>query len=118
VGSLVSRVLVAQGHIPPPDPKASGIFAMADPGRIRGLVVGAGFAEPEIEEVSFRWTFADHDDYWRFLTEVAGAIASVLRTLPPEVQVQVREQVHEAAEPFRLGEGYDLPAVCLNVLTR
>jgi hypothetical protein len=36
---------------------------MADPGRIRELVVGAGFAEPEIEEVSFRWTFADQDDY-------------------------------------------------------
>ncbi len=90
---------------------------MADPGRIRELVVGAGFAEPEIEEVSFRWTFADRDDYWRFHTEVAGAISSVLQTLPPEVQAQVREQVHEAAEPFRSGEGYDFPAVCLNVVT-
>ncbi|MCA1703977.1 MAG: methyltransferase domain-containing protein [Actinobacteria bacterium] len=116
--SLVGRVLVTQGHIPPPDPKAPGIFAMADPGRIRELVVGAGFAEPEIEEVSFRWTFADRDDYWRFLTEVAGAISSVLQTLPPEVQAQLREQVHEAAEPFRSGEGYDFPAVCLNTVTR
>jgi ubiquinone/menaquinone biosynthesis C-methylase UbiE len=116
--SLVGRVLVTQGHIPPPDPEAPSIFAMADPGRIRGLVVGAGFAEPEIEEFSFSWTFADYDDYWRFLTEVAGAIASVLQSLPPEVQAQAREQVHEAAEPFRSGEGYDLPAVCLNVVTR
>jgi SAM-dependent methyltransferase len=116
--SLVGRVLVTQGHIPPPDPEAPGIFAMADPGRIRELVMGAGFAEPEIEEIPLRWTFTDQDDYWRFITELAGAIASVLRTLPPEVQAQVREQVHEAAEPFRSGEGYDLPAVSLNVLTR
>jgi len=116
--SLVGRVLVTQGHIPPPDPEAPSIFAMADPGRIRGLIVGAGFAEPEIEEVSFIWTFAEYDDYWRFLTEVAGAIASVLQSLPLEVQAQAREQVHEAAEPFRSGEGYDLPAVCLNVVTR
>jgi ubiquinone/menaquinone biosynthesis C-methylase UbiE len=116
--SLVGRVLMTQGHIPPPDPEAPGIFAMADPGRSRELVVGAGFAEPEIEEVSFSWTFVDQDDYWRFLTEVAGAIAAVLQALPPEVQAQVREQVHEAAEPFRSGEGYDLPAVCLNVVTR
>jgi SAM-dependent methyltransferase len=92
--SLVARVLVTQGHIPPPDPEAPGIFAMADPGRIRELVVGAGFAEPEIEEVSFRWTFADQDDYWRLLTEVAGAISPVLRSLPPETQSAVREQVH------------------------
>ena len=116
--SLVGRVLLTQGHIPPPDLEAPGIFAMADPGRIRGLVVGAGFAEPEIEELSFRWTFADRDDYWRFLTETAGAISPVLQALPPAVQALVREQVHEAAEPFRSGGGYDFPAVCLNAVTR
>jgi SAM-dependent methyltransferase len=116
--SLVGRVLVAQGHIPPPDPEAPGIFAMSDPRRIRVLLVGAGFTGPEIEEVSFRWTFADRDDYWRFLTEAAGAISPVLQALPPAVQAQVRGQVHEAAEPFRSGEGYDFPAVCLNAVTR
>src|SRR5215212_2147177 len=63
--SLVGRVLVAQEHIPPPAPEAPGIFAMADPGRIRGLVVEAGFAEPTIEEVSSRWTFADQVAYCR-----------------------------------------------------
>jgi hypothetical protein len=68
----VGRILVEQGHIPPPDPEAPGIFAMADQGRIRELVMGAGFVEPEIEEVSFRWSFADQDTYWRFLTEAAG----------------------------------------------
>src|SRR5215213_25543 len=63
--SLASRVLVELGHIPPPDPEAPGAFVMADPGRIRELVVGAGFAEPEIEEVPFRWWFADQEAYWR-----------------------------------------------------
>jgi SAM-dependent methyltransferase len=116
--SLVGKVLVTQVHIPPPDPEAPGIFAMADPGRIRELVVGAGFAEPEIEEVSFRWIFADRDDYWRFLTEAAGAISPVLQALSPAVQAQVREQVHEAAESYRSGEGYDFRAVCLNAVTR
>jgi hypothetical protein len=36
---------------------------MEDPGRIRELVMGAGFAEPEIEEVSFSRTFDDQDAY-------------------------------------------------------
>jgi ubiquinone/menaquinone biosynthesis C-methylase UbiE len=113
VSSLVVEVLVRAGHIPPLDAEEP----MADPGSIRELVVGAGFAEPEIEEVSFRWVFADRDEYWRFLTEVAGPISSILRPLSPQVQAQVREQVHEAAEPFRTGEGYDFPTVCLNALT-
>jgi SAM-dependent methyltransferase len=115
--SLAGRVLESQGHIPPPDPEAPGAFVMADPGRIRQLVVGAGFAEPEIEEVSFRWPFAAQGDYWRFLTETAASVSSVLRSLLPEEQDTVREQVHEAARPFHSGEGYDFPAVCLNAVT-
>jgi len=90
---------------------------MANPGRIRRLVVEAGFAEPEIEEVLFRWGFANKDTYWRYLTETTASVSRVLRTLSPEAQNTVRERVHEAARPFYSGEGYDFPAVCLNVLT-
>lgn len=68
----VGRSLVAQGHVPPPSPEAPGIFAMADPARIRRLVTAEGFEEPEIEEKAFRWHFVDQDAYWRFLTDIAG----------------------------------------------
>jgi SAM-dependent methyltransferase len=115
--SLVGGVLESQGHIPPPDPKAPTAFAMADPGRIRVLVGGAGFAEPEIEEIAFRWPFADQDAYWRYLTETAASASPVLRALSPEAQKAVREQVQEAARPYQSGEGYDFPAVCLNSVT-
>ena len=90
---------------------------MADPGRIRKLVVEAGFAEPEIEEVPFRWRFADQDAYWRFLMETAASFSRVLRTLSPETLNTVRERVHEAVRPFYSNEGYDFPAVCLNAVT-
>jgi SAM-dependent methyltransferase len=115
--SLAGTVLVELGHIAPPDPEAPSAFAMADPGRIRELVVGVGFAEPEIEEVSFRLPFADRDAYWRYLTETSASSSPVLRSLPPEEQDKVREQIHEAAQPFQSGEGYDFPAVCLNAVT-
>ncbi len=115
--SLTGMVLVELGHMPPPDPEAPSAFAMADSGRIRELLVEAGFAAPEIEEVPFRWSFVDQDAYWRFLTETASSVAPVLRAVPSEVRVAIRERVHEAARPFRSGEGYDFPAVCLNVVT-
>ena len=115
--SLVGGVVESQGHIPPPDPGAPSAFAMADPERIRELVVGAGFAEPEIEEVTFRWPFADQDAYWRYVTETSASASPVLRSLAPEARNEVREQVHEAARPYRSGEGYDFPAVCLNAVT-
>jgi SAM-dependent methyltransferase len=116
--SLVGRVLESQGHIPPPEPGAPSAFAMADPVRIRELVVGAGFADPGVEEVSFRLSFADQEAYWRYLTQTSASAAPVLRSLPTAAQEAVREQVHEAAVPYHSGEGYDFPAVCLNVVTR
>jgi ubiquinone/menaquinone biosynthesis C-methylase UbiE len=115
--SLVGRVLESQGHIPPPEPGAPGAFAMADPGRIRELLIGAGFAEPEVEEISFRWSFADQEAYWRYLTETSASAAPVLRSLPTAAQEEIGKQVHEAAGPYHSGEGYDFPAVCLNVVT-
>ena len=115
--SLAGNVLVELGYTPPPDPQEPSAFFLADPERIRTLVMEAGFAEPEIEEVLFRWRFANQDAYWRYLTETAASVSRVLRTLSPGAQNTVRERVHEAARPFYSGGGYDLPAVCLNVLT-
>ena len=115
--SLVGTVLVELGHVAPPDPEAPGAFALADSGRLRELVVAAGFAEPEIEEVSFRLPFADRDAYWRYLIETSASSSPVLRSLPPEEQDRVREQIQEVARPFQSNEGYDFPAVCLNVVT-
>ena len=115
--SLAGAVLVELGHIPPPDPEAPGPFFLADTGRIREVVVGAGFAKPAIEEVSFRRQFVDQDAYWRFLIETSATTSPVLRSLPPEAQNTVRERVHEAARPFHSGEGYDFPGVCLNAVT-
>jgi SAM-dependent methyltransferase len=115
--SLVGGVLESRGHIPPPDPNAPSAFAMADVERIRELVGGAGFAEPEIEEVAFRWPFADQDTYWRYLSETAASASPVLRALSPEAQEAVRGRVQELARPYQSGEGYDFPAVCLNAVT-
>ena len=115
--SLVGRVLELQGHIPPPKPEAPGAFVMADPGHTRELVVRAGFAEPEIEEVSFRFSFVDQEAFWRYLTETSASASPVLQSLPTTAQEAIREQVHEAARPFHSGEGYAFPAVCLNVVT-
>jgi SAM-dependent methyltransferase len=116
--SLAGNVLVELGHTPPPDPQEPSAFFLADPERIRKLVEGAGFAEPEIEEVSFRWRFASRDTYWRYLTETAASASRILRSLSPEAQNTVRKRVHEAARPYYSGEGYDFPAVCLNILAR
>ena len=115
--SLVGPILVARGLMARPDPFAPGIFALADPARVRGLVTAAGFAEPEIEGVSTHRTFADFDAYWRYLNELAGAISPVLRGLAPEERAEVQEAVRVAAAPYASDRGYDFPGLCLNAVT-
>jgi SAM-dependent methyltransferase len=116
--SIVGRILVAEGHLTPPAPGSPGIFALSDPARVRELVTGAGFSPPEVAEVSIVWRFPTRDAYWWFLTEMAGAISPVLRGLAPQAQTHVRARFDDLAAPYRSGEGYALPGLCLNVAAR
>ena len=53
--------LVRAGHVPP-DPTAPGPFSLSDPERVRGLLMGAGFADVRTEEVTTHFTFPDVDE--------------------------------------------------------
>jgi ubiquinone/menaquinone biosynthesis C-methylase UbiE len=116
--SLVGRVLVAEKHTPPPVPGSPGIFALSDPERIHELLTGAGFASPDVAEIPLTWRFPSPGAYWWLLTEMAGAISPILRGLAPEAQAKVRTHLDEMAQPFKAGDGYAFPVLCLNVATR
>ena len=111
--ALPGRVLQERGHMPPPEAGAPGILALADTNRLRELLVGAGFSEPEIDPVNFTWRFADLDDYWAFLTQAAGALAMVIEQLDEADRRAVRTAVEERLGPYRRGDGIELPSVSL-----
>lgn len=117
--ALPAMTLVQRGHVPPPEPGAPGIFAMADPALIRSLATGAGFAEPEIEEIAFEFRYEDFDEVWAVLIEIAGPIARVLKSLPEEERQATREAIEEAMAPFRGEDGsYSTPALCWGAVAR
>jgi len=114
--TLPSRVLQERGHMPPLDAGAPGILALADRDRLRRLFAGAGFSDTQIEEVAFTWYFRDVDDYWEFLTKVAGAIAIVLGRVEDDELRHVREQIADRVASFVGAGGIELPAVSLVAL--
>lgn len=117
--ALPAKTLVDRGHLPPPEPGAPGIFAMADAARIRGLVTGAGFGEPELEELSFEFRYADTDDFWDVLVSLAGPLARVVKTLPEGELQATRDAIEQSVAQFRAGDGsYSIPAVCWGALAR
>ena len=117
--AIPAMTIVARGHMPPPEPGAPGIFAMADPALIRSLVTGAGFGEPQIEEISFDFRYADFDEFWDVLVRIAGPIARVLNSLPDDERQATRDAIEEAIAPFRAEDGsYSTPALCWGAVAR
>jgi SAM-dependent methyltransferase len=113
--ALPMQVLVEAGHVPPPAPGQPGILSLADPERLRELLADAGLEDVEIDAVAFAYPFDSDEDYWRFLTDMAGAISMVLARLDEDVLAGVRAELGRRLEPFRGTDGMELGAVSLVV---
>jgi ubiquinone/menaquinone biosynthesis C-methylase UbiE len=114
--SIGGRLLVERGHMPPPEPDAPGIFAMASEERTRALLGGAGFTTVRTEEVPVRFAFRDVDDYVSWATNTAGALAMVIRGLSDDERETIKGQLVDAFSPFAADGGYEFPGVTLNAV--
>jgi ubiquinone/menaquinone biosynthesis C-methylase UbiE len=104
--TIPGQTMVELGHAPRPEPGAPGPFAMSDPDRIRELVGGAGFSDPEIEEVPVPWGYADADDHWRRITTLSATMGERLAGLSEPDRERVREIVRERVDA-RFARGPD-----------
>jgi ubiquinone/menaquinone biosynthesis C-methylase UbiE len=102
--AIPGQTLVALGHAPRPERGTPGPFAMGDSEHIRQLVGGAGFSDPEIEEVPVHWGYADADDHWQRVTTLSATMGERLAELSEEDRERVRSTVREQVEA-RLREG-------------
>jgi SAM-dependent methyltransferase len=91
--AIAGMTMVELGHMQPPESGAPSMFAMADPLRIDGLVTGAGFGAPEIEQVDVDWGYTDPEELWDRTLKLAGPIADAYGSLEPAAQDEVRERV-------------------------
>jgi ubiquinone/menaquinone biosynthesis C-methylase UbiE len=115
--TVFAMAMVQIGHVPQKDPYgAGGIFSMADNDRIGKLVEGAGFGDVRIEEVDVLWEFDNFDAAWSYANELAGAIAAVLKTLPPDEVESYKTVLKGSMEGFRDGDRYALPGRTINVV--
>jgi SAM-dependent methyltransferase len=117
--ALPPLTLVERGHLPLPEPGAPGIFALADPARIRELVTQAGFGEPELEEIAFEFRYADGDELWDSIVRLAGGLARAINALPPDELQATRAAIEQRLTPYRQSEGsYRPPAAAWGVRAR
>jgi ubiquinone/menaquinone biosynthesis C-methylase UbiE len=115
--TVMGMVMTQEGHPPQGDPWGpGGMFSMADPKTIETMVKDAGFENVRTQEVPVEWTFADFDEIWSFVTELAGALAALVRELPEDKVGRLRASFEEAVQTFRHGDHFMIPGVTINAL--
>ncbi|MGZ4480876.1 MAG: class I SAM-dependent methyltransferase [Gaiellales bacterium] len=113
--TIMARVMVAGGFLPPPDPSAPGMFTLSDPAALTGLVTSAGLTRPHIEEIEVLWRFASFEEFWRVLTSLSTMITRALSEMSGDQRDGVRAAVLEGLERYRAADGYELPGMSLGV---
>jgi SAM-dependent methyltransferase len=96
-----------------PPPGVPGPFALGDPARLGALLAGAPLDDAVIEEVDVPLRVASFDEWWAHMTTLAGPLAAMLATLPPEPVDGVRKRLRDALVEYRATDGYELPGVAL-----
>ncbi|HUF02305.1 MAG TPA: class I SAM-dependent methyltransferase [Gaiellaceae bacterium] len=111
--SIVGRMLLARGHVPPPEPDAPGIFALAADERIRELLEGAGFTVRRMEEIPVLFVYQSLDEYIRRARDTGGVFARVWQKVPPGEREELESELEEALAPFEVDGRYALPGVAV-----
>ncbi len=99
------RVLVAQGHLEPPEPGRPGPFSWAEEGKIATLLADAGFEDPEVEALAITFEAPSVDAYLERTIAMSGTLAKVVPTLSEADRALWRDAVAEGLAPYTADDG-------------
>jgi SAM-dependent methyltransferase len=102
----------------PPDPRAPGPFAFADPSYLRSVLEQAGFASIEIEDLRVTLHLGDDLEQAMAFQADVGPVARALAELEGEVRAQALAAARDALAKHLTPRGIDLGAACWLVTAR
>lgn len=115
--TIAGMTMMQLGHQPAGDPFGpGGMFSMAEPQKLRSMLTDAGFEDVEIEEMPVVWRFSSFEESWEFSTQVAGALARLIKELSPEDVDKLKVALEENGAQFRTDAGLELPGVTINAV--
>jgi SAM-dependent methyltransferase len=103
--TIPTRALVELGHTTQPDPDAPGMFALAPPGRLRGLLHAAGFVDVLVESVEPQRSFDDVEEYIAETDDLSSMFGEVFDPLSDGQRSDVLARVGELAKPYTKADG-------------
>lgn len=115
--TVIGMVMTQQGYPPQSDPFGpGGMFSLAKTDTLREALTQAGFPQIDIEEMEVHWRFGSFDEVWGFFTELAGAVATLIKQLDAEKVEKLRAAAEEACKYYEIDDGFVFPGMTINVL--
>jgi ubiquinone/menaquinone biosynthesis C-methylase UbiE len=96
-------------EIPPPPPEQPGIFRLAKPGDLRGIIERAGLTPLSEDEVSGEGFFASADEYVAHLKDIAAPLQNLLAKLTPQHLTQAEADIKRAVQRYEVRGKIALP---------
>jgi len=105
-------------ELPPPDPTAPGIFRLAKPGDLVGMMQQDGLIDVTEQEFLAEWSYASADEYYTSLMEIAAPIQNLMAKLSaPQIQ-EVRRLITQAVTQYQRGNRITFPLAVRMVAAR
>jgi hypothetical protein len=105
-------------ELPTPDPTAPGIFRLAKPGELSGMLQQAGFIEISEQEFFGDVRFAEAGEYFSSLMDIAAPIQNLWAKLNPEQQSEAKQRIIATSETYRKDSVVALPIAVRMVAAR
>ena len=103
--SLLTQTLGHYMDVPRPPPGTPGIFAMADPDHLCGVLESAGFKNITLEEMEFAMVdVEDGQAYWEAMSDLAAPVMRLVRQLDDQVRDAFINEIIETANAKMTGE--------------
>ncbi len=109
-GALVGAVADAEVSPPSDVPHGPSFFQFGEDDVFRALLLGAGFADVEIGSVTFDFPLHSADELMTVVAEATVRMGALLRAGDDSQRARMRESLEQRIEPWRLGDGYAVPA--------
>jgi ubiquinone/menaquinone biosynthesis C-methylase UbiE len=109
VGAVIDALAAAGASVPDDLPAGPSIFQYSPDREFMKLLVEAGLSEPIVERISFSHHVDDLDDFWADVLGGTVRTTVMVTSQAPETQAEIRRHYGELLEPYRTGEGWDIP---------
>lgn len=108
-GTLPNAAIASEIVLPAPPPDAPGLFRCAEPAIMTELLTSAGFTEAAEHDVRATGTVPSAEEFWQYMTEVAGPVIAALDQLDHAARSRVDRRIVADLGRFDTGDGLEFP---------